>query len=73
MLTGPNRIRGQLINVFDGAANVKTIDNRLLVITNNTVRSPITLNVIQEGGTHSFKKFMKFGSIIRGHRDQVII
>jgi hypothetical protein len=72
-LTDQNRIRGQLISVFDSAANIKTTDNRLFVITNNTVRSPITLNVIQDGGTLSFKNFMKFGSIIRGHRDQVMI
>lgn len=72
-MTDQNRIRGQLISVFDSAANIKTTDNRLFVITNNTVRSPITLNVIQDGGTLSFKNFMKFGSIIRGHRDQVMI
>jgi hypothetical protein len=37
------------------------------------VRSPITLNVIQDGATHSFKKFMKFGSIIRERCDQIMI
>lgn len=72
-MSGQNRIRGQLISVFDTAANIKTIDNRLFVITNNKVRSPITINVIQGGGTFGFKKFMKFGSIIKGHRDQVMI
>lgn len=72
-MSGQNRIRGQLISVFDSAANIKTIDNRLFVITNNKVRSPITINVIQDGGTFGFKKFMKFGSVIKGHRDQVMI
>jgi hypothetical protein len=72
-LTGQNRTRGQLISVFDSAANIKTIDNRLFVITNNKVRSPITINIIHDAGTRGFKKFMKFGSIIRGHRDQVMI
>ena len=62
-----------MISVFDSSANIKTVDNRLFVITNNIVRSPITLNVIQVGATHSFKKFMKFGSIIRERRDQIMI
>ena len=62
-----------MISVFDSSANIKTVDNRLFVITNNIVRSPITLNVIQVGATHSFKKFMKFGSVIRERRDQIMI
>ena len=62
-----------MISVFDSSANIKTVDNRLFVITNNIVRSPITLNAIQDGATHSFKKFMKFGSIIRERRDQIMI
>jgi len=62
-----------MISVFDSSANIKTVDNRLFVITNNIVRSPITLNVIQVGATQSFKKFMKFGSIIRERRDQIMI
>ena len=73
ILTGKSRIRGKLVSVFDGAVNIKTTDNRLFVITKNKVRSPITLNVIQDGGNHSFKKFMKFGSIIGGSHDQVMI
>ena len=72
-MTGQNRIRGQVISVFDSSANIKTVDNRLFVITNNIVRSPITLNAIQDGATHSFKKFMKFGSVIRERRDQIMI
>ena len=62
-----------MISVFDSSANIKTVDNRLFVITNNIVRSPITLNAIQDGATHSFKKFMKFGSVIRERRDQIMI
>jgi hypothetical protein len=62
-----------VISVFDRSANIKTVDNRLFVITNNIVRSPITLNAIQDRATQSFKKFMKFGSIIRERRDQIMI
>jgi hypothetical protein len=62
-----------VISVFDRSANIKTVDNRLFVITNNIVRSPITLNAIQDGAIHSFKKFMKFGSILRERRDQIMI
>lgn len=62
-----------MVSVFDSSANIKTVDNRLFVITNNIVRSPITLNVIQVGAPQGFKKFMKFGSIIRERRDQIMI
>lgn len=62
-----------MVSVFDSSANIKTVDNQLFVITNNIVRSPITLNVIQVGAPQGFKKFMKFGSIIRERRDQIMI
>lgn len=64
---------GELVSVFDSAANIKTYDNHLLVITKNTVRSPISLNVIQEGDNQSFRKYMKFGSAIWGDGIRLIV
>lgn len=66
-------MRGELVSVFDSAANIKTDDNHLLVITKNTVRSPISLNVIQQGDNQSFKKYMKFGSAIWGDGIRLIV
>lgn len=66
-------MRGELVSVFDSAANIKTYDNHLLVITKNTVRSPISLNVIQEGDNQSFRKYMKFGSAIWGDGIRLIV
>lgn len=53
-----------MVSVFDGTANVKTHDNRLLVITKNAVRSPITLNIMQYGEIHSLRDYVKFGSTV---------
>ena len=66
-------IRGELVSVFDSAANIKTHDNHLLVITNNTVRSPITMNILQEGDNQSFRKYLKFGSVIWGGGIKLIV
>jgi hypothetical protein len=66
-------MRGELVSVFDSAANIKTHDNHLLVITKNTVRSPITMNILQEGDNQSFRKYMKFGSAIWGVGNKLIV
>ena len=66
-------IRGELVGVFDSAANIKTHDNHLLVITKNAVRSPITMNILQEGNNQSFRKYLKFGSVIWGDAIKLII
>ena len=66
-------MRGELVSVFDSAANIKTDDNHLLVITKNTVRSPISLNVLQQGDNQSFKQYIKFGSAIWGDGIRLIV
>ena len=60
-------------SVFDGSANIKTNDGRLLVITKSEVRSPITLNIRQHGEIHSFRDYMKFGSAVWDDRSKLII
>jgi hypothetical protein len=66
-------MRGELVSVFDSAANIKTHHNHLLVITKNAVRSPIALNILQEGDNQSFRKYMKFGSAIWGDGVKLIV
>jgi uncharacterized protein DUF2877 len=68
-----NPMKGELVSVFDSAANIKTRDNHLLVITKNTVRSAITLNIVQGGDNQSFRKYMKFGSAIWGDGIKLIV
>ncbi len=66
-------IGGELVGVFDSAVNIKTHDNNLLVITKNELRSPITMNILQEEDNQSLKKYLKFGSVIWGDGIKLII
>jgi len=62
-----------IVSVFDSAANIKTNDDRLLVITKSAVRSPITINIRQYGEIRSFREYMKFGSAVWDDRIKLLI
>jgi Protein of unknown function (DUF2877) len=68
-------MRGRVISVFDSAANIKTHDNHLLVITKNAIRSAITLNIGRGRGEviDSFQHYIKFGSAIWGDKIELLV
>jgi hypothetical protein len=63
---------GTVMNVFDKAVNIKTNEDKLLVISVGTVRSPLTINVgsLMDGSSPDFSFNSSFLDIVQ-NRDQV--
>src|SRR5215217_2132320 len=63
---------GTVMNVFDKAVNIKTNEDKLLVISVGTVRSPLTINVgsLMDGSSPDFSFNSSFLDIVQ-NGDQV--
>lgn len=68
------RLFGTVMNVFNKAVNIKTNDDKLLILSLGTVRSPLTINVgpLMD---RSFPNFFSFGSFLQFVRnsDEVLV
>jgi len=65
---------GTVVNVFNKAVNIKTNEDKLLILSLGTVRSPLTINIgpLME---RSFPNFFSFGSFLHfvQNSDEVLL
>lgn len=62
---------GKVLNVFDRAINVKTNDDRLLVVSLGQVASPMTINVVPSFG--SAECYDAFSNLVQNADDVLVV
>jgi hypothetical protein len=69
-----DRLLGTVVNVFNKAVNIKTNEDKLLILSLGTVRSPLTIN-IGPLMDRSFPNFFSIGSFLRfvQNSDEVLL